>query len=47
MKKYSTEDFVILTITTKDKTIFDKENIEIIKMITEDLREMKMFLQLI
>jgi len=41
MKKYSTEDFVILTITTKDKTIFDKENIEIIKLIKEDLREMK------
>ena len=41
MKKYSTEDFVVLTITTKDKTIFDKENIEIIKLIKEDIREMK------
>ena len=39
MKKYSTEDFVVLTITTKDKTIFDKENIEIIKLIKEDIRE--------
>ena len=27
MNKYATEDFVILTITSKNKTIFEKDNI--------------------
>ena len=35
MNKYSTEDFVILTVTTKNGTIFDKNNIEVIRLIRE------------
>ena len=31
MNKYSTEDFIILTVTSKNKTIFDRDNIEVIR----------------
>lgn len=41
MNKYSTEDFVILTVTTKNGTIFDKNNIEVIRLIREDLKDLR------
>ncbi len=41
MNKYATEDFVILTITSKNKTIFEKDNIEVIRLIKEDLKDMR------
>ena len=41
MKKYATEDFVILTVTSKNKTIFDRDNIEVIRLIKEDLKGMR------
>ena len=41
MNKYATEDFVILTVTTKNGTIFDKDNIEVIRLIKEDLKDIR------
>ena len=41
MNKYATEDFVILTITSKNKTIFEKDNIEVIRLIKENLKDMR------
>ncbi len=40
MNKYATEDFVILTVTSKNKNIFHKDNIEVIRLIKEDLKGM-------
>ncbi len=41
MDRYATKDFVILTITSKNKTIFDKDNIEVIRLIKRDLQNME------
>jgi len=41
MNKYATEDFVILTVTTKNGIIFDKDNIEVIRLIREDLKDIR------
>ena len=41
MNKYSTEDFIILTVTSKNKTIFDRDNIEVIRLMGEDLKNMR------
>ena len=40
MSKYATDDFVILTVTSKNKDIFDRDNIEVIRLIREDLKDM-------
>ncbi len=41
INKYATDDFVILTVTSKNKDIFDKSNIEVIRLIREDLKDME------